>query len=56
MQYLMWITKGEHDKKLKEVKEKQYEINIQIEDHTRVDENDYSILLHWIEDVRTCFK
>ena len=35
------ITKDEYDKKLKEMKEKQYDINIQIEDHTRADENYY---------------
>lgn len=35
------ITKDEYDKKLKELKEKQYDINIQIEDHTRADENYY---------------
>ena len=35
------ITKDDYDKKLKEMKEKQYEINIQVEDHTRADENYY---------------
>ncbi len=35
------ITKDEYDKKLKELKEKQYDINIQIEDHTKADENYY---------------
>jgi hypothetical protein len=35
------ITKEEYDKKLKEMKEKQYDINIQIEDHTRADKNYY---------------
>jgi len=35
------ITKDDYDKKLKEMKEKQYDINIQIEDHTRADENYY---------------
>ena len=35
------ITKEDYDKKLKEMKEKQYDINIQIEDHTRADENYY---------------
>ena len=35
------ITKEDYDKKLKEMKEKQYEINIQVEDHTRADENYY---------------
>lgn len=33
------ITKDEYDKKLKELKEIQYDINIQIEDHTRADES-----------------
>lgn len=35
------ITKEDYDKKLKEMKEKQYDINIQIEEHTRADENYY---------------
>ena len=35
------ITKDFYDEKLKEMKEKQYDINIQIEDHTRADENYY---------------
>src|SRR3989344_5023140 len=35
------ITKDDYDKKLKELKEKRYEIGIQIEDHTRADENYY---------------
>ena len=33
------ITKEEHAKKLKGFKERQYDINIQIEEHTRADEN-----------------
>lgn len=33
------ITKDQHDKKLKEFKERQYDINIQIEEHTKADEN-----------------
>lgn len=35
------ITKDIYDDKLKEMKEKQYDINIQIENHTRADENYY---------------
>ena len=35
------ITKDDYDRKLKELKEKQYDINIQIEDHTRADETYY---------------
>jgi hypothetical protein len=35
------MTKEDYDKKMKEMKEKQYDINIQIEDHTRADENYY---------------
>jgi site-specific DNA recombinase len=35
------ITKEDYDEKLKEMKEKQYDINIQIEEHTRADENYY---------------
>lgn len=35
------ITKDKYDKKLKELKEKQYDINIQIEDHIKADENYY---------------
>jgi site-specific DNA recombinase len=35
------ITKDDYDRKLKELKEKQYGINIQIEDHTRADETYY---------------
>ena len=35
------ITKDEYDKKLKELKEKQQDILLQIEDHTNADENFY---------------
>ena len=35
------ITKDDYDKKLKELKEKQYDLNIQLEEHTRADENYY---------------
>ncbi len=35
------ITKDDYDKKVKEIKARQYDINIQIEDHTRADENYY---------------
>lgn len=35
------ITKTDYDKKLKEFKDKQYEINIQLEEHTRADESFY---------------
>lgn len=38
---LVRITKDDYDRKLKELKEKQYDINIQIEDHTRADESYY---------------
>jgi hypothetical protein len=38
----LWrITKDEYDKKVKEIKERQYDINLQIEDHTRADESYY---------------
>ena len=40
-EFIRCITKDDYDKKLKEMKEKQYDINIQIEDHTRADENYY---------------
>ena len=33
------ITKDDYDKKLKEWKEKQYDINLRLEDHTRADES-----------------
>ena len=35
------ITKDQYDAKLKELKEKQYDINIQINDHTKADANYY---------------
>lgn len=35
------ITKDEYDKKLKSLKDRQYDINIKLEDHTRADENYY---------------
>jgi site-specific DNA recombinase len=35
------ITKTDYDKKLKEFKEKQYDINIQLEEHTKADESYY---------------
>lgn len=35
------ITKDDYDRKLKELKVKQYDINLQIEDHTRADETYY---------------
>jgi len=35
------IAKDDYDKKLKELKENQYDINLQIEDHTKADENYY---------------
>ena len=35
------ITKDFYDNKLKEMKQKQYDINIQLENHTRADENYY---------------
>ena len=33
------ITKDEYDKKLKELKEKQYDLNIRLDDHTKADES-----------------
>ena len=33
------ITKDDYDRKLKEMKEKQHDINLQLEEHTRADEN-----------------
>lgn len=53
------ITKEEYDKKLKELKEKQYDINIQIEDHTRADENYYitaSTVLNLAKNASELFK
>lgn len=35
------ITKDDYDKKLKSLKERQYELNLQLEEHTRADENYY---------------
>ena len=35
------ITKDEYDKKLKELKERQHDINLQTEDHTKADESYY---------------
>ncbi|MFA5935049.1 MAG: recombinase family protein [Candidatus Paceibacterota bacterium] len=35
------ITKSNYDKILKELKEKQYDLSIQLEDHTKADENYY---------------
>lgn len=35
------ITKDEYDKKLKELKEKQHDIDIQLQEHTQADENYY---------------
>lgn len=35
------ITKIDYDKKLKELKDKQYDINIKLEDHTKADESYY---------------
>lgn len=37
----MRITKDDYDKKLKSLKERQYELNLQLEEHTRADENYY---------------
>lgn len=36
-----WITKTDYENKLKELKEKQYELNTKLEDHTRADESYY---------------
>ncbi len=36
-----WITKIDYDKKLKELKDKQYDINIQLDEHTKADESYY---------------
>ena len=35
------ITKTDYDKKLKELKDKQYDLNIQLEEHTKADESYY---------------
>ncbi|MDQ3245266.1 MAG: recombinase family protein [bacterium] len=35
------ITKDDYDKKLKELKDKQYDINIQLDEHTKADESYY---------------
>jgi len=35
------ITKDDYDKKLKELKDKQYDINIQLNEHTKADESYY---------------
>jgi hypothetical protein len=35
------ITKTDYDKKLKELKDKQYDINIQLDEHTKADESYY---------------
>ena len=35
------ITKDDYDKKVKEFKEKQYDLNIQLEEHTKADESYY---------------
>jgi DNA invertase Pin-like site-specific DNA recombinase len=35
------ITKDDYDKKVKEIKSKQHDINLQLEDHTKADENYY---------------
>lgn len=35
------ITKIDYDKKLKELKDKQYDINIQLDEHTKADESYY---------------
>ena len=37
------ITKDDYERKLKELKSKQYDLNIQVEDHTRADENYYIV-------------
>lgn len=36
-----WITKDDYDKKFKELKEKQQDIVLQIEEHTEADESYY---------------
>ncbi len=36
------ITKDDYDKKFKELKERQYEINLHLEEHTQADENYYN--------------
>ncbi len=37
------ITQTDYDKKLKEFKDKQYDINLQLEDHTKADESYYIV-------------
>ena len=40
--WMKWcITKTDYDKKLKELKDKQYDINIQLDEHTKADESYY---------------
>ncbi len=41
LQIYQGITKIDYDKKLKELKDKQYDINIQLEEHTKADESYY---------------
>lgn len=53
------ISKNDYEKKLKEMKSKQYDINIQIEDHTRADENYYltaNIVLNLAKDASKLFE
>ena len=53
------ITKTDYDKKLKELKEKQYDVGIQLEDHTRADESYHitaSTVLHLAKNALDLFK
>ena len=53
------ITKDDYDRKLKELKSKQHDLNIQIEDHTKADENYYitaSTVLNLAKSALTLFE
>lgn len=53
------ITKDEYDKKLKELKERQHEIDTQLQDHTNADENYYitaSTVLNLAKNALTLFE
>jgi DNA invertase Pin-like site-specific DNA recombinase len=53
------LSKDDYERKLKEMKSKQYDINIQIEDHTRADENYYltaNIVLNLAKDAIKLFE
>lgn len=53
------ITKDDYDRKLKELKERQHDINIQLEEHTRADESYYitaSTVLNLAKNALTLFE